>query len=557
MRRFTELFRRLDRSTRTGDKLDALRVYFSEAPAEDAAWAVWFLSGHRPKRAFTTRQLRGFVGETAGVPDWLVEESHEAVGDLGETLALLLDTAGVLSGKGCPLTLARLVEERLLPVALAEPSEAGSLLRATWRQLSFFECFLFQKLLAGTFRVGVSKTLLTRALAEVAGVDRPIMAHRLMGTPVPTIEGFQRLMADRTEADDRSRPYPFFLAHPWEGEAARQGSLDAWQIEWKWDGIRAQFIRRSDETLLWSRGEEMIGAAFPEIMAVGEILPEGTVLDGELLAWRDEAPLPFGALQRRLGRKRVPPAIRSAFPVVFMAYDLLEHEGRDLRPRSTAERRALLEALLPRWREEAGRRRVGGPEQGDFFLPAPAAPLRLSPRLYPDSWQDLEEQVAKARDHQVEGVMLKRVDAAYGTGREKGSWWKWKVDPLTIDVVLVGAQPGHGRRAGLYTDYTFAVRDGEELVTVAKAYSGLTQSEIEEVDRFVRGNTLQRHGPVRSVKAGLVFELAFEGLQPSSRHRSGIALRFPRIHRWRRDKPVEEIDSLASLRCLAGTGGAV
>lgn len=560
MRRFTDLFRRLDETTRTTGKLAALVDYFTGVPAADGAWAVWFLAGNRPRRAVTTRQLREFVAEAAGLPAWLVEECYEAVGDLGETLALTLETAGVGSDAGNPLGLARFVEEHVLPVARADAVEARRRLLETWQGLSLRECFLFQKLIAGTFRVGVSKTLLTRALAEVAGLDRAVMARRLMGSFEPTPDVFRRLISDRSAADDRSRPYPFHLANPLETVPDELGAVDDWQVEWKWDGIRAQLLRRSDETVLWSRGEELIGEAFPEIVAAGELLPDGTAVDGELLAWRQDGPGSFAALQRRLGRRRVSPGMLREVPVIFMAYDLMEADGKDVRALAASERRKLLEELHARWRERFRTRASGGETmvQGDLFVPA-APPVdvspQLSPVLRPGSWQDVADWVAEARQRRVEGVMLKRTDSAYGVGRERGGWWKWKVDPLTVDAVMVAAQQGHGRRASLFTDYTFALRDGEEFVAVAKAYSGLTDAEIAEVDGFVRANTLRRHGPVRGVKPELVFELAFEGVQSSSRHKSGIALRFPRIHRWRRDKPVAEIDTLDSLRRMAEAGG--
>ncbi len=529
MKPFSELYTRLDETNRTSEKLAALRDYFAAAPAADAAWALHFLLGRKFPRAVNTRQLREWVGEEAALPLWLVEESYHAVGDLGETLALLLPPRD--SDMPDPPPLHILVEERLRPLReMPEPRRRETLL-ATWRMLDRRQAFVWNKILTGEFRVGVAATLVSRALAGAAGIEPAEMAHRLMGDWTPTAAFYERLMTPDGGGPDRpGMPYPFFLAHPLTGDPAELGDPGDWQAEWKWDGIRAQLIHRRGEVMVWSRGEELVNAAFPEIETLGGVLPAGTVLDGEILAWTGERPLPFGHLQRRLGRKQVSAALQAEFPVAFIAYDLLEEDGADVRALPLAERRLRLEALAAM---------VLDPR------------LVISPRVAFADWAELARLREGSRERAVEGFMLKRLDAPYGTGRPRGPWWKWKIDPFTVDAVLVYAQRGHGRRASLYTDYTFACRDADgRLVPVAKAYSGLTDEEIHEVDRFVRAHTLERHGPVRVVEPLLVFELAFEGIRPSSRHKSGVALRFPRMARWRRDKLPADADTIETLRAL-------
>lgn len=557
MRAFAELFTALDRTPRTVEKVAALTEYFRAAPPADAAWALWFLSGQRLKRAVKTRHLREWVAAEAGLPLWLVEESYDHVGDLAETLALLLPP------NPAPPTppLAELVRDFLLPLAGASEVRQRELLRSAWARLDTTQRFLWHKLITGGFRVGVARALLVRALAGIAGVEPTVMLHRLLGDWRPTAEDYARLLSGEQGADAAARPYPFFLASPLEGEPAALGDAPDWLVEWKWDGIRAQLLRRAGQVVVWSRGEEVVTESFPELAAIASALPDGTVLDGELLAWRGDAPLPFAALQRRLNRRSPNAALRAAVPVVFMAYDLLEADHADLRARPLAERRErLAQALAAARAHRAATQHPPTPAQGELFAGDPADradpsesvfPLRLSRALPAANWAEVAAWRDQARAIGAEGLMLKRRDSAYGTGRQRGAWWKWKVTPFTCDAVLVAAQPGHGRRATLFTDYTFAVWRGAELVPVAKAYSGLTDAEIDAVDQFVRANTTGRHGPVRTVKPELVFELAFEGIAASTRHQAGLALRFPRIARWRTDKPAAEADTLETLQRLA------
>ena len=524
MRRFAELYASLDRTSSTNAKVAALQRYFADAPPADAAWVVHFLAGRRLLRLLPSRLLRDWTCEVTGVAPWLLVESHAAVGDMAETIALLLDgVAPDGDQRGVPLH--EWIEDRLEGLR-RQPVEAqrDDVLR-WWRGLPSFERFLLNKLLTGEMRVGVSQTLVVRALAAVAGIHTDVMTHRLMGQWTPSAEAFAALMAPDAAADLESRPYPFCLAYPLEGGADALGPRAEWQVEWKWDGIRAQVIRRGGRTYIWSRGEELITARFPEVVAAVQSLPDGTVLDGEVLAWQGDGPLPFARLQLRIGRQRLTPKVLADAPAVFMAYDLLEHDGVDIRAEPLAERRARLDTLVARH----------------------APHLHLSTILSEPDWDTLAQRRGQSRARGVEGYMLKRLHSPYGTGRRKGDWWKWKVDPFSIDAVLVYAQPGNGRRATLFTDYTFAVWKGDELVPVAKAYSGLSNEEIEQVDRWVRANTIEKFGPVRRVAPTLVFELAFENVQRSTRHKSGVAVRFPRIARWRHDKTAADADGIQAL----------
>lgn len=524
MTRFTQLFARLDRSTKTGEKIAALEAYFRAADPADAAWALFYLVGRRLPRAVSPADLRAWTSATTGFPPWLVDESYAATGDLAETLSLLLPPARAPRA----WALSALIEERVRPLRELPPEERRARVEQTWRELDGDARFLYHKLLTGGFRVGVSRGLVERALANVAGLAPAELAHRLMGDWPPSAEFFSRVLARSQATESQVHPYPFFLASPLEQAPSTLGDAREWQAEWKWDGIRAQVLRRMGRCAIWTRGEELATDRYPEIAHAAAALPDGVVLDGELLAWRDDAPLPFGVLQQRIGRTRLTSAALRDAPVAFVAYDLLECDGVDLRARPLRERRAALERVIGEVR----------------------APLRVSPLLPFADWSALAALRAESRARGVEGVMLKRLDSSYGVGRERGAWWKWKMDPYTIDAVLLYAQAGHGRRAGLHTDFTLGVWSRGALVPVAKAYSGLTDRELEEADRWIRQNTLEKHGPVRVVKAELVFEIAFEGIQRSARHKSGFALRFPRIARWRRDKLASEADKLEMLATL-------
>ena len=529
MKAFARLYAAIDETMRTNEKVQAMVDYFRTAEPADAAWAVHFLSGGRPKRLIPVRRLAAWAMAEADVPEWLFAECYDAVGDLAETMSLLLTDAASTTD----MSLHWWITERLLPLAGKPEADQRETVVQSWRELGGTERFIWNKLITGGFRVGVSQQLVVRALSRATGVDEGVIAHRLSGSWAPRAESFAALAAAETTDADVSRPYPFFLAYALEGELEDLGAPGEWQAEWKWDGIRAQVIRRDARTFIWTRGEELVTEKYPELAAAADFLLDGTVLDGEIMPWKDGRPLSFAQLQRRIGRKSLGGAILSDVPVVLIAYDLLELGGRDLRGEPLEQRRALLGEVLAAARSAT-------------FVPSAAIPL--------PSWDEARVAYARARDECAEGLMLKRRDSVYGVGRRKGGWWKWKVQPFTVDAVMIYAQAGHGRRASLHTDYTFAVWDDGALVPFAKAYSGLTDDEIRELDRWIRANTLEKFGPVRHVKPLHVFELGFEGIQPSPRHKSGVAVRFPRILRWRTDKRPEDADTLATLRAFMTEG---
>jgi DNA ligase-1 len=544
VKRFAELYRELDAGTATRDKQAALQRYFNDAQADDAAWAVYFLAGGKPRQLVPTRALRQLAQQVAGLPDWLFEESYQTVGDLAETVSLLLPPAEQPVERG----LAEWMAHHLLPLRRLPPEQQASVLRQHGAELPDDQRFVYFKLITGGFRVGVSKLQVTQALAAVAGLDAKRMAQRLMGyTAVghqPTGADFQTLIAPENTHEQqvqRGQPYPFFLAHPLAEPAARLHELlgppDHWLVEWKWDGIRAQLVRRAGQTWVWSRGEELVTERFPELVTLGDALPDGTVIDGEIVVWREGHPQPFAELQKRITRKTLGPKLLRELPVRLLAYDLLEQAGHDLRDQPLHQRRALLDACVAAQNHPV---------------------LQASPLVVGATWDELAAQREQARERGTEGFMLKHRDSRYGVGRTKadGTWWKWKIDPMSVDAVLIYAQRGHGRRASVYSDYTFAVwsappgTEGRQLVPFAKAYSGLTDAEMAQVDAIIRATTVESFGPVRSVRPTLVFELGFEGIARSPRHKSGMAVRFPRMLRWRHDKPIDDADTLQTLAAL-------
>ena len=531
MREFTDLYSALDETTKTTAKVRILRDYLAKAPAEDAAWAIYFLLGRKPRQLVSSTKLRVWAAEEAGVPGWLFQESYDAVGDIAETIALLLPPPEQSSDS----SLSYWINQRLSPLRGATEEYQHKAILQAWRELNQKQRFIWNKLICGGFRVGVSQQLVIRALADVGGIEPAVVAHRLMGDWEPSSSFVAQLLAENPTDTDVSRPYPFFLAHALDQPVESLAARSHWQAEWKWDGIRCQLIRREGQTFLWSRGEELVTERYPEIGSIGPILPEGTVVDGEILPWKDDRPLPFAQLQRRIGRKAVTRSILAQVPVIIMAYDLLEYQRMDVRAWTLEKRRLALTEIVEKTKAQ---------------FPPTMPHIRLSPIVSAPSWAELTAAWTRSRDVQSEGLMLKNRASPYGVGRRRGDWWKWKVLPHTIDAVLIAAQRGSGKRASLYTDYTFGVWDNQTLVTIAKAYSGLTDTEIHEVDGFIRRNMIEKFGPVRTVKPELVFELAFEGLNLSKRHKSGIAVRFPRILRWRKDKRANEADTLDSVRAL-------
>ena len=593
MKRFAQLYDAIDRTTSTNGKVAALAAYLAVAPPADAAWALFFLTGRRLKRHLATRLMHEWTLELTGLPEWLVQESYSIVGDFAEAIALLLEgrirpmspadirrappddidhrlpfdepAPAFIDDRVEDVSLATWIEERILPLRDLDDEEKRVRVLTWWSRLPRNELFLLNKLLTGEFRVGVSHTLVVRAVAQIAALPTAAVEHRLMGNWEPSAEAFVSLIAPDDPAGDPSRPYPFCLASPLEGPIDRLGSRDEWLVEWKWDGIRAQLIHRGD-VFLWSRGEELITDRFPEIAAAARALPAGTVLDGEVLAFADDRPRPFADLQRRIGRQRRVQEVADDVPVVFLAYDLLEELGQDIRDLPLRERRQRLlrvvqadlkvrlddrpdvEADVPASAEAPARPRHDAKREGGQVRLR--SQIRVSEELTAATWEALATLRGESRGRNVEGLMLKRWTSPYRPGRKRGDWWKWKIEPHTIDAVLIYAQPGSGRRASLFTDYTFGVWDRGELVPVAKAYSGLTDEEIDELDRWVRRHTTGRFGPVSAVEQVHVFELGFERIAASTRHKSGVAVRFPRMLRWRRDKTASEADTLETLRKL-------
>ncbi len=520
MKAFTELYKELDETTKTNAKVDAMSVYFSKADAKNSIWAIALLTGRRPKRPIRTTDLRIWASELASIPLWLFEESYSVVGDLAETISLLVQQYEDTPSK----SLAEIMKE-IIMIANKSEEEKKEWLLSSWANSTRNEIFVFNKLITGSFRVGVSQQLVYKALAKAYSLDDKVVAHKLMGSWLPQDSNINDLLLNNNSSD-YSKPYPFYLAYQMDVPFEDLGEISDWQIERKYDGIRGQIIARNNEVHIWSRGEELMTEKFVEFESLKNILAHGTVLDGEVLPFKDGRIMSFGEMQKRIGRKNISKKILQEIPLCMMCYDMLETDGRDIRQLPLRERRVFLEETLSKH---------------------PSDLLKLSPVLSCYAWDKLDALRNESKLLGCEGLMLKHLDSIYETGRRRGKWWKWKVDPYTVDAVLIYAQSGHGRRANLFTDYTFAVWDKGELVPFAKAYSGLTDKEILEVDNWIKRNTLEKFGPVRSVKAELVFEIAFEGINASPRHKSGIALRFPRISRWRKDKKKEEINTKDDL----------
>lgn len=530
MKLFTELYTELDQTNKTNEKVEVLRFYFERANAENAAWALYFLSGRKPRQIVPSKKLREWALALTDIPEWLFDESRDTVGDGAETIALLLPNNFEID----ETPLHELVEKRLLPLRGADEKIQREEVIISWNQMNYAQRLIYNKLISGSFRVGVSQQLVTRALSEISELPKDIIAQRLMGAWEPTPEFYQQLVSNELGADETpiARPYPFHLAHQIDFPLDDLGDVREWQAEWKWDGIRAQVIKRAGQVFIWSRGEDLITERFPEIAFAAENLPDGTVLDGEILPWLDGSVLSFNELQRRIGRKTIGAKLLAEVPVILQCYDLLEFESTDIRAFEFQERRRILSEILDGLETET--KKV----------------FQITESVEAASWKEFAEKRKTSRTLKVEGFMLKRLASPYRVGRHRGDWWKWKVDPYTIDAVLLYAQKGTGKRSGLFTDYTFAVWSGGELVPFAKAYSGLTDREIRKVDKFIRENTKETFGPVRSVTPKLVFELAFEAIQKSKRHKSGVAVRFPRILRWREDKTIKDADSLETIHAL-------
>ncbi|MET0637096.1 MAG: ATP-dependent DNA ligase [Chitinophagaceae bacterium] len=527
MRLFSELVSIIGTSTKTNDKLKALSDFFAVANEKDKVWVIAMFSGRRPRRTISGALISRWCAELIGLPLWLFEESYHTVGDLSETVALLFPERLTIPNVSRPL---HYYVERFRQLEKATEDEKKSFMIESWRELgTLTERFVFNKLLSGAFRIGVSQKLMVNALAKTVNLEPNIIAHRISGNWDPSTITFSELLGESGLITDFSKPYPFYLAYALENGPAELGDTSAWQAEWKWDGIRGQLIKRNNELFVWSRGEELITDKFPEYQVLKGMLPDGIVIDGEIIPSENGRPLPFAILQTRIGRKNITKKQLLEAPMSFFSYDLLELYSTDLREKPLSERRELLEQVCREINNNV---------------------LLISPLINYQSWDELTELRTLSRSMGAEGLMLKRKASAYQVGRKRGDWWKWKIDPLVIDAVMIYAQKGSGRRSNLYTDYTFAVKDGDKLVSFTKSYSGLTDKEFNEVDNFVKRNSIEKFGPVRTVKPELVFEIAFEGIAASNRHKSGVALRFPRINRWRKDKKADEVNTLEDLKGL-------
>ena len=529
MKNFANLIKQLDSSNKTSLKVEALTEYFRNADSQDKVWTIAILSHRRPPRPVNTTLLRIWANELANIPMWLFEESYHIVGDLAETIALIIPASDQSSDKSLSTYL-----HEIIALKKKSDEEKKEYLHENWLALNYYERFVFTKLITGSFRIGVSQKLMTRALSKAENVDEDILAYKLMGNWNPSTISFQELILDEKSTDYLSKPYPFYLAYPIEGEVSNLGNVEDWSVEHKWDGIRSQTIIRDNQIFVWSRGEELVTDKYPEFQSLLNFIPNGTVIDAEILAYREGEIGTFNDLQPRIGRKTVSASMLKSNPVILKAYDLLEWEGSDIRTLPYEQRRLLLEQLFETIKDKV-------------------LPFHLSDRKSFTSWEEISNERMLAREMRSEGLMIKRNDSTYQVGRKKGDWWKWKLEPLVIDAVLTYAMRGSGRRTNLFTDYTFALwhnnAEGErELVTFAKAYSGLTDAEFRKVDDFIKKNTIDKFGPVRSVKPQLVFEIGFEGIALSKRHKSGIATRFPRIIRWRQDKKIEEANTIDDLK---------
>lgn len=524
MKHFAELINALESTNKTNAKIDAIIDYLERAPDEDKVWFIALFTGKRPKRNVNTNYMKEWALEIIELPFWLFQESYSSVGDLGETISLILPPPT----EKIERSLSDWMND-IINLKTKTDAEKKEFVLNSWNGLDYTERLIFNKLLGGSFRIGVSDKTLINALTKFSGKESSALMHSLMGKWQPTEASFQELISAENVNPDNSKPYPFCLAYPLEKDLEELGKPDEWLIEYKWDGIRGQIIKRNDEVFIWSRGEELVTEQFPEIAETVQQMNGNFVIDGEILAVKDDKVLNFNELQKRLNRKTLTKKMLSEIPIEVFAYDLLELEGNDLRNKPISARRAMLEELLLN----------ENPEN-----------IKISESIEFENWEELNQIRENSRDINSEGLMLKQKNSPYHSGRKKGDWWKWKINPLTIDAVLIYAQKGSGRRSAYYTDYTFAVKNEDKLVTIAKAYSGLTDKEIMEVSKFVNKNAIEKFGPVRTVKAELVFEIAFEGIGFSNRHKSGVALRFPRILRWRKDKTVDEIDDLEEIKKL-------
>ncbi|MEP6594867.1 MAG: ATP-dependent DNA ligase, partial [Ginsengibacter sp.] len=465
---FAALVTQISSSTKTNDKLEALAEYFTLAEDKDKVWVIAIFSGRRPRRIVSSTLLSEWCIELANLPPWLFSECYSMVGDLGETIALLLPESLSKEDKGESLSY---YLEKFIEIEKQDEAIRKKFILDSWQQMNNSERFVFNKLITGNFRIGVSQKMMVNALSKIVELSSSVIAHRISGNWDPVTTTFAQLLTEDNISTDDSKPYPFYLAYALEEEPETLGDPSDWQAEWKWDGIRGQMIKRNNELYVWSRGEELMTDKFPEYFILKDLLPDGVVLDGEIIPAENGKPLPFAVLQTRIGRKNITKKQLLDAPICFFAYDLLEYERVDWRDKPLSERRKQLEKILAPIRQRS---------------------IQLSEVISFTNWNELADVRRTSREMNSEGIMLKRKNSIYQVGRKRGDWWKWKIDALTIDCVMVYAQKGSGRRSGLYTDYTFAVKDGDKLVVFTKAYSGLTDKEFAQVDNFVKRNSIEK-----------------------------------------------------------------
>ena len=532
LNKFSKLFEDLDSNNSSNKKVNFLTKYFKLNNNLNNILTIYLLIGKKNKRFISGKSLREYYANIYKIPKWLIDECYSKVGDSAEVIALLLQDKILEKNIKDDISLNELINEILPKLKKLDENKKKLYIKSLWEKISKDNQLIFNKILSGTFRIGVSKGLVVKAISNMTGVDESIILHRLMGELEPIEETYMFLINQKLEQKELDyKPYPFQLANTFDERIKETISVDKYQFEPKWDGIRSQIIKRSNNISIWTRGEELVNKTFPELIKIISHFKNDFVLDGEILIWDENKNRPknFSLLQKRLGRKSPSLKIQKDLPVVFMAYDILEINGKDIRSKILSERRNILEKSFSNLISE------------DKSI---IGKIKITKLHQISNWIDLEEVKNSARKSNTEGLVIKDKQSEYVPGRKKGNWWKYKIDPMQLDGILIYARPGSGKRADLYTDYSFGIWEDNKLVKFANAYSGLNNEEIRELDKWIRRNTLEKFGPVRSVKPELVFEISFDNIQISKRHKSGIALRFPRITKWRRDKNIMEADNL-------------
>jgi len=524
MKAFAKLISNLEQTSKEAFKVTALAQYFSNATDEDKLWTLALFTGTRPKRVVDIKALKEFAEQVYTEGEWLFEASHQIVGDMAETIAYFLPKAK----RNGNHTLSEWIS-MIRTIFNAERIDQRDAITKAWDTLRPEERFIFNKLITGGFRIDVSLKLLSKALAIVTGKDENLLAHKLNSDWHPDEVSFETLIFTENPEAEKSKPYPFHLAHTLESTVAELGDISNWQVERKWDGIRVQVIVRGNKISIWSRKGDILSSKVPELKPLAESMEDGTVLDGELICFKNGKILPINNLRTRFGRRNNSKKQFEESPCVFMAYDILEFKGEDIRNKDLAERRKKLEKVILQYYDE---HKI----------------ILLSDIINNDNWESINSEREKSREHQVTGLVLKNKKSIYGSSRVEGDWWKWPVDPLFIDAILLYAQAGEGGSSKMYREYSFALWHGEDLVTFAKAKSGLEDKELKELTSFVKKNTKEKFGPVRSVAAVQIFRLAFDSITASKRHKSGILLKNPRLIEWLRDKNIEDGNNLDDLK---------